>query len=148
MTASFADVLDPTKGVRSGYVYTEDDWNPVTLETATANPVVAYLASKTFAEQAAFNYVKNNKVRCSTKPSQILMLMGNQPNFDVTTLLPPMVYGPISHHVSDMSKLNTSSADIYRLINGSETTVPDTSFWAFADVHDGKYCPLLFALKC
>jgi hypothetical protein len=49
-----------------------------------------------------------------------------------------MVYGPVLHRVSDVKSLNTSSADIYRLINGSEKEVPDTSFWAFADVRDGK----------
>lgn len=47
-----------------------------------------------------------------------------------------MVYGPSAHSVSDLSRLNTSSADIYRLINGSEKEVPPTSFYAFADVRD------------
>jgi hypothetical protein len=47
-----------------------------------------------------------------------------------------MVYGPADQHVEDATKLNTSSADIYRLIDGSEKEVPDTSFWAFADVRD------------
>ena len=49
-----------------------------------------------------------------------------------------MVYGPVLHHVSDVNALNTSSADICRLINGSEKDVPFNSFWAFADVRDGK----------
>jgi nucleoside-diphosphate-sugar epimerase len=31
---------------------------------------------------------------------------------------------------------NTSSADIYRLMNGSEKEVPQTSFYAFCDVRD------------
>ncbi|VUC27277.1 unnamed protein product [Clonostachys rosea] len=119
ITSSFASVLDPAQGNRPGYTYTEADWNPVTPETASANPVVAYLASKTFAEKAAWDFVRDNK-----------------PNFDITTLLPPMVYGPVDQHVEDATKLNTSAADIYRLIDGSEKEVPDTSFWAFADVRD------------
>lgn len=49
-----------------------------------------------------------------------------------------MVYGPVAHHVANMKGLNTSSADIYRLIDGSTDEVPDTSIWAFADVRDGK----------
>ena len=49
-----------------------------------------------------------------------------------------MVFGPVLHHVKDVKSLNTSSADIYRLINGSETEVPVNAFWAFADVRDGK----------
>lgn len=39
-----------------------------------------------------------------------------------------MVYGPITHAVSGVNALNTSAGDIYRLINGSERAVPDTSF--------------------
>ncbi|KAM0456643.1 hypothetical protein ACHAO4_003674 [Trichoderma viride] len=119
ITSSFASVLDPTQGQRPGYVYTEADWNPLTVEQANSSPVMAYLASKTFAERAAFDYVKEKK-----------------PNFDVATLCPPMVYGPVAHAVSGVNALNTSAGDIYRLINGSEKAVPDTSFWAFADVRD------------
>jgi nucleoside-diphosphate-sugar epimerase len=62
ITGSFASVLDPSKGMRPGYAYTEADWNPVTAEEAKSNGVFAYLASKTFAEQAAWQYVKDNKV--------------------------------------------------------------------------------------
>jgi hypothetical protein len=49
-----------------------------------------------------------------------------------------MVYGPIAHHVESIAELNTSSKDIYRLFNGSEKAVPETDFWAYADVRDGK----------
>jgi nucleoside-diphosphate-sugar epimerase len=35
-----------------------------------------------------------------------------------------------------MSSLNTSSGDIYRLFNGSEKEIPQTGFWAYADVRD------------
>lgn len=47
-----------------------------------------------------------------------------------------MVYGPLAQDFDNMSKLNTSSADFYRLFNGSETIVPQTGFWAYADVRD------------
>jgi hypothetical protein len=53
-----------------------------------------------------------------------------------------MVYGPIAHSVAKMSSLNTSSGDVYRLFNGTEKTVPDTSFWAYADVRDRKTTPI------
>ncbi|QYT06291.1 Epimerase domain-containing protein [Trichoderma simmonsii] len=119
VTSSFASVLDPMQGQRPGYVYKEADWNPITVEQANSNPVMAYLASKTFAERAVFDYVETNK-----------------PSFTVATLCPPMVYGPIVHSVSDVKSLNTSSGDINRLIDGSEKDVPDTSFHAFADVRD------------
>ena len=47
-----------------------------------------------------------------------------------------MVYGPVEHGITSTAKLNTSSADIYRLMNGSEKKVPQTSFYAFCDVRD------------
>jgi nucleoside-diphosphate-sugar epimerase len=46
-----------------------------------------------------------------------------------------MIYGP-ALHLTNLDHLNTSSADIYRLMNGSEKTVPDTTFFAFVDVRD------------
>ncbi|KAK4082395.1 uncharacterized protein Triagg1_2207 [Trichoderma aggressivum f. europaeum] len=119
VTSSFAAVLDPLQGQRPGYTYTEADWNPITVEKANTDPVLAYLASKVFAERAVFNYVEANK-----------------PNFTVTTMCPPLVYGPIIHSVSDIKSLNTSSADINRLFDGSEKDVPDTAFHAFVDVRD------------
>ena len=92
----------------------------MTYETAkTAPGPVAYCASKTFAEKAAYDFVKRE-----------------HPAFNISTICPPMVYGPIAHSVSDLAKLNTSSADIYRLMNGSEPEVPETSFFAFVDVRD------------
>lgn len=63
ITSSFAAHLDPDKGVRAGYTYTDSDWNPVTRETAgRGDGVIAYLASKTLAEQAAWEYVRRQKV--------------------------------------------------------------------------------------
>lgn len=38
--------------------------------------------------------------------------------------------------MSDLSKLNTSIADIYRFMNGSTTEIPETGFPLFADVRD------------
>ncbi|RDW60933.1 hypothetical protein BP6252_12316 [Coleophoma cylindrospora] len=122
ITGSFACMVDLSKGTRPGYVYTEKDWNPVTYETASKKETdgeTAYCASKAFAERAAYDFVEENK-----------------PNFTIATLDPPMVYGPSLNAISDLSKLNTSSADIYRLMNGSEKTVPNTAFYAFVDVRD------------
>ncbi len=46
-----------------------------------------------------------------------------------------MIYGPLEHDAS-LDHLNTSSADIYRLMNGSQTEPGPTAFPAFADVRD------------
>ena len=109
------------KGNWPEHTYTEEDWNPVTYDVAkqTEDGSVAYCASKTFAEKAAFDFVNT---KC--------------PNFTISTICPPIIYGPNAHSVSDLSRLNTSSADIYRLMNRSTKEVPPTAFWAFADVRD------------
>jgi nucleoside-diphosphate-sugar epimerase len=120
ITSSFAAIADPNQGARPGYTYTEADWNPVTWDAAKTGPGgVAYCASKTFAEKAAYDFVEKEK-----------------PNFTVSTICPPMVYGPLEHSVTDLSHLNTSAADIYRLINGTTKEVPETAFPAFVDVRD------------
>lgn len=80
---------------------------------------MAYMGSKTLAEKASWDFVEKH-----------------HPNFSISTILPPMIYGPNAHAVSDLDHLNTSSADIYRLINGSEKDVPPTNFFAFVDVRD------------
>lgn len=108
------------KGNWPEHTYTEEDWNPVTYDVAKkADGPTAYCASKTFAEKAAFEFVEKN-----------------HPNFSISTICPPMIYGPNAHSVSDLTHLNISSADIYRLMDGSEKEVPPTTFLAFADVRD------------
>ncbi|GME48194.1 nad dependent epimerase [Neofusicoccum parvum] len=121
ITSSFASMFDLTKGLRPGHVYTEADWNPVTWEDAVSTPVgaVAYLASKTFAEKAAWKFVEDKK-----------------PGFTLATICPPMIYGPNAHYVDDLSKLNTSSAEIYSFIKGDMKEPGDAAFPAFADVRD------------
>ena len=119
ITSSFASIVDMDKNPRPGYTYTEKDWNPVTYATAadpSTDGAVTYLASKTLAEKAAWDFVEKNK-----------------PNFSVTSICPPMVYGPAYHTISDLDHFNTSSAEIYELMNGSKKEVPATGFFAFVD---------------
>ncbi|ROV88107.1 hypothetical protein VSDG_09388 [Cytospora chrysosperma] len=119
ITSSFASILDPLKGSRPGYTYTEEDWNPVTYEQAAEGPgPVAYCGSKKLAEKAAWDFVEKNK-----------------PGFTVATICPPMIYGPVEHDV-DLKNLNTSIADIYRLMDGSTKEPGPTAFPTFADVRD------------
>jgi nucleoside-diphosphate-sugar epimerase len=132
ITSSFAANLDFSAGLRPGYAYTEADWNPVTIDEARkADPTTAYLVSKTLAEKAAFDFVETE-----------------HPNFTIATLTPPMVYGPLASDFESMSKLNTSSGDIYRLFNGTEKEVPETGFWGYVDVRDRKLQPLRWMYLC
>lgn len=121
ITSSFAAMLDVPKGIRPGYTYSELDWNPATYEEGkSGDGGFAYCASKALAESAAWNFVQQRK-----------------PQFSLTTICPPVVYGPIRHHVDSLSNLNESSAFFYSLMNGSRTEVPPTGFGAaLVDVRD------------
>lgn len=87
--SSFAAVNNINKMSRPGYVYTEADWNPITEEQAHSGGSPGYLASKTFAERAAWDVLRGEG--------------GQKPGWDLVTLCPPMVYGPPLHEV-DASK--------------------------------------------
>lgn len=78
ITSSFAAIVDPGKGLAPGYTYSEDDWNPITREEAEESPMAGYRASKTYAEKAAWDFLEKEK-----------------PNFTISTINPPMVFGPI-----------------------------------------------------
>jgi nucleoside-diphosphate-sugar epimerase len=78
ITSSFAAIVDGSKGFWPGHIYSEDDWNPMNAEQAKENNMMGYRASKTFAEKAAWDYVEKEK-----------------PNFSISTINPPMVFGPI-----------------------------------------------------
>ncbi len=111
ITSSFAAIVDLSKGTRPGYTYSEKDWNPVTYEEAKAgNGSTAYCGSKTFAEKAAWEFVEKEK-----------------PNFTVSTINPPMIYGPLDQDAS-IDHLNTSSKDVYRFFDGSQKEPGPTGF--------------------
>lgn len=105
ITSSFAAIIDSTR--TPPVDYTEKDWN----ESSPANskrdgnnqdPFDAYRASKTLAERAAWDFVAKEK-----------------PQWDLSTINPPFVLGPILHQVASPDKLNTSVAAIWNLINGT-----------------------------
>ncbi|KAG8916236.1 methylglyoxal reductase (NADPH-dependent) gre2 [Tulasnella sp. 417] len=117
VTSSFASVVNRTKGTWPGKVYTEADWNPTTREEGLKDVASGYYASKTLAEQAAWDFVKEKK-----------------PSFTLTTLCPPMVYGPPEQEVPSMVKLNVSNLDIYDIFNGASD--PTYGVWVWIDVRD------------
>ncbi|KAH8820444.1 putative NADPH-dependent methylglyoxal reductase GRP2 [Xylogone sp. PMI_703] len=120
ITSSFAAILDPFKGPIYDHTYTENDWNPITLEQASQNPPSAYRASKTFAEKAAWDFVEKEK-----------------PNFTLSTMNPPMVFGPVIHYFNSLSALNTSNERIRDLITGKfKNEIPDTGTYIWTDVRD------------
>ncbi|KAJ7490832.1 D-lactaldehyde dehydrogenase [Mycena latifolia] len=79
-----------------------------------ASPVSIYCASKTLAERAAWDFVKQHK-------SEI--------GWDLSVMNPPLVVGPAIHAVSSPEALNTSSLMIYNAFTKPEgRTLPGMSW--------------------
>lgn len=120
VTSSFAAILNnspshPQKDPK----YTEESWNPVTWEEALANPFSAYVASKKFAEQEVWNFVKREK-----------------PQFKLSIVNPTYVFGPQLKDADVKGTLNTSAEVINSLLKlSANDQVPDTK-GPFIDVRD------------
>lgn len=103
ITSSFAAVEEFYDEVRT---YTEDDWNEqgprrVQEEGNDCPPGVMYAASKSLAEKAAWKWAEEHK---------------GQVAFDLVTILPPYIYGPVLQDVQTTDHLNTSMDLIYQKI--------------------------------
>lgn len=101
ITSSFAAMVQADKGFWPGHEYSEADWNSITSEQANENPMFGYRASKTFAEKAAWEFLEKEK-----------------PNFSISTINPPMVFGPIVHPLDSLENLNTSNERIRNAVQG------------------------------
>ncbi|KAF8305134.1 putative D-lactaldehyde dehydrogenase [Clavulina sp. PMI_390] len=100
-TSSTAAVITPRDKPTN---FTEDDWNthsPAEVERlgVDAGPSDKYQASKVISERAAWEFVANAERKAN----------GSLP-WDLVTICPPFIFGPIIHEVSSPDKLNTSSA--------------------------------------
>ena len=120
ITSSFAAIVDAA-GKPPGYVYSDKDWNPITAEQAVKNAGFGYRASKTFAERAAWDFVEKEK-----------------PGFDLVTMNPPLVFGPVLHHLSTLSSLNTSNELLRDIVQGKYQAegLPRASVFFWVDVRD------------
>ncbi|KAI0394858.1 hypothetical protein F5Y17DRAFT_425807 [Xylariaceae sp. FL0594] len=117
ITSSSAAMLDQSQPTK---VYSEADWCPITEEQALAGPANGYRASKTFAERAAWKFVEDKK-----------------PNFSLSVCNPPLVLGPVIHHLESLSALNTSNQRIRDLMSGAyKAALPYTGNHLFVDVRD------------
>ncbi|PLB48062.1 NAD(P)-binding protein [Aspergillus steynii IBT 23096] len=116
ITSSFAAITNVKNHAK---VYSEKVWNPVTWEEAL-DPAQTYRASKTFAEKAAWDFIENEK-----------------PNFDIATINPPLVLGPVVHYLNSLDAINTSNSRISNLIRGNnKDELPPTGTFLWVDVHD------------
>jgi nucleoside-diphosphate-sugar epimerase len=117
ITSSFASIINPKDHPKS---YSEENWNPVTMEEALGDPATAYRASKTFAEKSAWDFVENER-----------------PNFQLSTLCPPLVFGPVVHYLNSLDAINTSNARIRDMIQGKmKDKLAPTGTFIWVDVRD------------
>jgi nucleoside-diphosphate-sugar epimerase len=116
ITSSFAAVVNPDNPPA---VYNEESWNPVTAAQALL-PAYTYRASKTFAERAAWDFVSRKK-----------------PNFSLTVLNPPLVLGPMVHHLSSLDAINTSNERVRDFVLGRHRDkLPPSGVYIWVDVRD------------
>ncbi|CEL01244.1 Putative Flavonol reductase/cinnamoyl-CoA reductase [Aspergillus calidoustus] len=115
VTSSFASIVNVKAHEK---VYSEKNWNPVTWEEGL-DPSQTYRASKTFAEKAAWEFVQK------------------EVSFDLVTINPPLVLGPVVHYLSSLDAINTSNARISRIVRGLEKeSTPPTVTYLWVDVRD------------
>ncbi|KAM6538528.1 methylglyoxal reductase (NADPH-dependent) gre2 [Fusarium falciforme] len=101
ITSSFASILDEDKFTDPSTTFSEASWNPVTVNDISRSPATAYRASKTLAERAAWDFVATEK-----------------PSFDLVTVCPPLVLGPVSKHLATLESINTSNERVVSLLRG------------------------------
>ncbi|KAH7133250.1 hypothetical protein B0J13DRAFT_451215, partial [Dactylonectria estremocensis] len=101
ITSSFASIIDEAHFTNPAKTFTEADWNPVRLEDINRSPATAYRASKKLAERAAWDFVDTHK-----------------PSFDLVTICPPLVLGPVVHHLATLDSINTSNERVVSLLKG------------------------------
>lgn len=123
ITSSFAAITDRAKTNDPGTTYTEASWNPITFEEIHDDGVNAYRASKTFAEKAAWDFVSSS---------------ANSVKFDLVTVNPPMVYGPVVHYLASLDAINTSNKRFVELVQGEwkKQEVLPASVGLWVDVRD------------
>ncbi|KAI8183184.1 hypothetical protein K4K53_004664 [Colletotrichum sp. SAR 10_77] len=118
---------DISKGLWPDHTYDEKDWNPITLEQALENPGFGYSASKTFAEKAAWSFVENES-----------------PGFTLSTINPPLVFGPVVQELASLDALNTSNQFIRSFILGAaKKEISPTTNPIFADVRDVAFAHVM-----
>ncbi|EJD37899.1 NAD(P)-binding protein [Auricularia subglabra TFB-10046 SS5] len=110
----------------AGKAFKEEDWNPVTLEVAKSNPMMAYFGSKTLSEKALWEWIEKE-----------------QPSFDIVVLNIAFVFGPLAN-VQTLASLNTSIQGLYSVFSGTcGQEVPPTWAHVWVDVRDTARAHLL-----
>lgn len=126
VTSSFAAILSAAGIADPDKTFSEADWNPLTYEdglrSGPDNKADAYRASKTVAERTAWDFVSDPK---------------NGVKFELATICPPMVFGPVVHHLSSLAAINTSNGRFVDLVQGRwASEIPPSGVFLWVDVRD------------
>lgn len=118
--SSFGAIVDIGQGLRPGYRYTENDWNPMTYDeaTSTGSGAAAYCASKALSEKAMWTWMDNHQ---------------NEILFTLSSINPPWTFGPYFDK-PDLRNLSQSIHVLWSLFGAD--SVPPTDFAGFVDVRD------------
>ena len=119
ITSSFAAMMNLDNPPKR---YSESERNPVTMEqAASGDSATAYRGSKALAERAAWEFVENEK-----------------PSFEVSTVNPALVLGPIVNYLNSLDAVNTSNQRIRDMILGEfkDKSLPPTGLYIWVDVRD------------
>ncbi|KAL8409515.1 hypothetical protein RB594_007816 [Gaeumannomyces avenae] len=130
VTSSFAAIVDPARAWDPAATFDESSWNPVTLADADADKATSYRASKKLAERAAWEFVRDP---------------ANAVKFDMATVNPPMVFGPVVPHFVSRDSVNLSNARVVDLLQGKWRAdgPPETGIaFIWIDVRDLAACHL------
>ncbi|KAJ7183285.1 hypothetical protein C8R46DRAFT_1066478 [Mycena filopes] len=127
-TSSFAAITTPHLDPRPGHTYTEADWNPSTWDEAvkSTDRHFVYLASKTHAEKAVWEFFEEEK-----------------PTFSVTSIVPPVILGEAAQPFTSMVDINQSSRVLWRIVDAP--VMPATPAYVCVDVKDCALCHVLAA---
>ena len=126
LTSSYVSIVDNTEPFTKEV--TEESWNTATWEKSLLNPMAAYCGSKTFAEKAAWDFLKEES-----------------PTFSLAVVNPVYVFGPQAYDDDARGSLNVTAEFIGSILKlGPSDDVPDTN-GPFVDVRDvAKAHVLLF----
>ncbi|CEP24189.1 unnamed protein product [Cyberlindnera jadinii] len=121
VTSSLASLMNFDKLTDPTFIHNETVWNPLTKDKVQ-DSVAAYILSKKLAEEAAWNFVRDNDV-----------------NFSVTTITPAYILGPqYFDKNAGAKKLNQSNQLITNILdwNPNQPFVNNTRTGLCVDVRD------------
>ena len=123
ITSSSAALLSEADFSNPKAVFSESTWNPVTYADINKSKATAYRLSKTMAEKAAWDFVKDP---------------ANNAKFDLAVINPPLVFGPVRHHLSSLSAINTSNKPVVDCLTGKwkHGIAPNGQSINYVDVRD------------